>query len=52
MTPDVISVNKGGFSGGLRGHPFYLKFVISRILRKMTSIYIAGKWATVLAYPF
>ena len=45
---------QGGFSGGLRGHPFLFEifYYFSRILRKITSIHVAGKWATVLAYPF
>ena len=47
---------KGGFRDGRRGRPtspFSLKlYIFYGILRKIKSIYIAGKWANVSATPF
>ena len=48
---------KGGFRDETKGRPtspFSLKFCIFfyEILRKIKSIYMAGKWANVSATPF
>ena len=44
-----LGVGRGGY-----GHPFLFEilYYLHRILKKIKSIYIAGKWASILATPF